>query len=87
MATFVNRQWKRPSRWKREGMPDGVFLDPKHRKYPVKATPRGPYNVRALVSAAHYAKMYNDTAIYNKAKRLLAEYKKAEESSKKRRKR
>ncbi len=85
MATFVNTTWKRPSRWKREGMPSSVFLDPKHRKYPVKLTAKGPYNVRALQAAAHYAKMYHQTTIYNKAKKLLDEYKRGEEKLKKKR--
>ncbi|MGC8588953.1 MAG: hypothetical protein ACP5LI_08025 [Hydrogenobaculum sp.] len=77
MAVFVNEPWKNPSTWKREGLPDSVFLDPKRRKYPVKKTAKGPYNVRALTAAAHYAKMYNDIKVYRKAKQLLEEYKRA----------
>jgi len=83
MATFVNTTWKTPTRWQREGMPASAFLDPKNRKYPVKKTARGPYYVRALVAAAHYSKMYGDKTVYNKAMKLLNEYKRALEKKKK----
>ncbi|MEM0124461.1 MAG: hypothetical protein QXF41_02895 [Candidatus Micrarchaeaceae archaeon] len=75
MASFVNRKWVNPTRWKREGLPKSVFLDPTHMKYPIRARAGGPINVRALVSAAHYAKMYGDKTVYNKAQKLLEEYK------------
>jgi hypothetical protein len=83
MTSFVNKTWKAPTQWQREGMPPSVFLDPKEKKYPVKKTAHGPYYVRALVAAAHYAKMYKDKAVYNKATRLLDVYKRAEEKKRK----
>jgi hypothetical protein len=83
MPTFVNTTWKAPTQWQREGMPASAFLDPKERKYPVKKTARGPYYVRALVAASHYAKMYGDKTVYNKAMKLLNQYKRALEKKKK----
>ena len=84
VAKFTTKKWKRPTQWSREGMPKSVFLDPVHRKYPVKKTAHGPYYVHALVAAAHFAKMYKDTAVYNKAKRLLDEYAKSQKRGKRR---
>lgn len=75
MATFTNRKWVNPTRWKREGLSKSVFLDPVHMKYPIRSRAGGPINVHALVAAAHYAKMYGHKSVYNKAKKLLDEYK------------
>ena len=81
MAAFVNKPWHRPKQWSREGMANNVFLDPTHRKYPVRRTSNGPYYVRALVAAAHYSKMYGDKTVYKKATALLDEYKRKRTTS------